>query len=1320
MPVTLPETLGPYRILGVLGVGGMGSVLRAEPIAGGAPVALKSVTVQQRAHIPALRREVYALSRLDHPGIVRIKDSGTDGGVPWIAMELVEGPSLREECEAIWGRAAATPLDPEATALQEVDGPAGPTLPAGAAGAAGSEPRDDDAGPRAAARVASAARLPGTAARPPILDRLGDVLTIVARLCSALAYMHGEGMIHRDLKPANVLLAGGRTPVIVDFGLLLAHAREPSRDRLRAGDEEGGTGAYMAPEQIRGDVVDARADLYALGCVLYELLTGRPPFLDRRRDAVLRAHLHRRPVPPSELVPGLPPQLDELVLRLLAKQPRDRLGYASDVAARLVELGADPGPPRGPRPRSYVYRPQLAGRDGEQRLLQAELGDAMDAADRRVIVLLGESGAGKTRLALEIARWAERRGARVLAGECAPLGASTAPGHAMGETFGGLAAPLQAIADHCRAAGLAETQRILGGRARLLARYEPSLAELAGPGDPDARELSPEALRALVLHEVVAVLDAMSAGAPLLLVLDDLQWADDATMAVLERLASDAPAAPRVSVVATARREELGAPIGELLARPRARSVELGRLDGAAVEHLVSDMLALTSPSPALLAALTRDSEGNPFFLAELVRAAVEEGLLRRDAAGRWRFTGDGAEHGPELPLPHTVHALLSMRFESLGDEALRVARAAAVIGREPDAALLAAASGAGEDGVMRALPELSRRRVLSDAGGTTLRFCHDKIREVLYDTLDDEERAALHRRIAVALDGELGARAGEHLAETVAHHFLAAGEEARALPLLLAIGHLARQRCDNARAEAALRRALAILAGPFDPAVEAELVRRAPRWREAGADGPAVADARRLGHLRLGEVLTTTGRYEEALAELGTAERMAHGGAARAAARSMIAQTHFAMGELHAAKQDLEAALRALGAARPASRAAVIARIAGHALRHALLPAPAPAAGEAARAVERLRVRLLNRLAYVHYSFDMERTYECHLAALAAAERIPDTAEAAEAFSHHGPVAAGILPARARRFTRRAIRVCREHGHVAGEMQAQFMAGIMFVFQARWSEAIAHFGEAIALYPSVGDVSTLETAHENLAYAHLYRGDHEAAVVHAERALSLSEQVGDRRGVSTSLHHLATAELRLGHVERADRLARDGLGSLAALHDDNVHVMTHALAARVARAKGLRAEAARAIERAVRIAATLVQEETTYAHWELAEIYLDLEALDRDGARRAPAMRALGKARRLARRFPAHEGPVLRVTARVLAANGELERARPLVLRAAQVLADRGMRHELGRTWEAAAALLPGDRARLARDRACELYRETGAALDAERARTA
>jgi tetratricopeptide (TPR) repeat protein len=284
-------------------------------------------------------------------------------------------------------------------------------------------------------------------------------------------------------------------------------------------------------------------------------------------------------------------------------------------------------------------------------------------------------------------------------------------------------------------------------------------------------------------------------------------------------------------------------------------------------------------------------------------------------------------------------------------------------------------------------------------------------------------------------------------------------------------------------------------------------------------------------------------------------------------------------------------------------------------------------------------------------------------------------------------------------------------------------MAGVTFVFQARWSEAIEQLGEAIALYPKVGDVNTLETAHENLAYAHLYRGDHESAVVHAERALSLSEQVGDRRGVATSLHHLATAELRLGHVERADRLSRAGLDTLAALHDDNVHVMTHALAARVARAKGLREPAAQEIERAVQIAATLVQEETTYAHWELAEIYLELEAraLDeravRPGALRAPALRALAKARRLARRFPAHEGPVLRVTARVLAADGKIERARALVLRSARVLADRGMRYELGRTWEAAAALLPGDRAKLARARACELYDETGATLDAERA---
>ncbi|MFP2928764.1 AAA family ATPase, partial [Pyxidicoccus sp. 3LG] len=160
----------------------------------------------------------------------------------------------------------------------------------------------------------------------------------------------------------------------------------------------------MAPEQLRGDFVDARADLYALGCVLYERLTGRPPFLPGREGPVPHQHLHVAPVPPSRRVEGVPEAVDALVLWMLAKKPQERPGYAEDVAAALAALGAEGGGDEVTTPRTppYLYRPDLAGRGGEL----GRLVHALDAAARGQggrVFLGGESGAGKTRLALELA-----------------------------------------------------------------------------------------------------------------------------------------------------------------------------------------------------------------------------------------------------------------------------------------------------------------------------------------------------------------------------------------------------------------------------------------------------------------------------------------------------------------------------------------------------------------------------------------------------------------------------------------------------------------------------------------------------------------------------------------------------------------------------------------------------------------------------------------------------------------------------------------------------------------------------------------------------
>lgn len=163
---------------------------------------------------------------------------------------------------------------------------------------------------------------------------LTSVVRVNLRLLDPLAYLHAQGLVHLDLKPANLLLLPGWRVKIADFGL--ARYREPGR--IPAGATVAGTLGYMAPEQLMGSEPDPRTDLFAVGVILYELLTGVKPFRGHTRGELIQRVLHHDPSPPSRHAPGLPPAWDELVQRALAKRPGKRFQSAPDLAAALSDL----------------------------------------------------------------------------------------------------------------------------------------------------------------------------------------------------------------------------------------------------------------------------------------------------------------------------------------------------------------------------------------------------------------------------------------------------------------------------------------------------------------------------------------------------------------------------------------------------------------------------------------------------------------------------------------------------------------------------------------------------------------------------------------------------------------------------------------------------------------------------------------------------------------------------------------------------------------------------------------------------------------------
>jgi predicted ATPase len=1078
------QSFGPYVAIDRLGRGGMGVVYRARCSGTGQLVALKTLERMRATILPSLRREIHALSRLDHPGIVRILASGAREGLPWYAMELIAGPTLHQ-----W-------------AVQH---------------------------------------------RPLSEASLCAMLGVVRRLCAALAYLHGEGLVHRDLKPDNVLMRAAAEPVLADFGLSLRFGGAASREALEVEGSGAGTVAYMSPEQVAGELIDARADLYSLGCILYELLTGQLPFRGPNAVAVLGQHLYAEPVAPSRLVEGVPADLDALVLRLMAKQPRARLGHADDVAAALTEMlrglgGGEDGAMAGSRPRAYLYRPGLVGREEPLTGLVNQIAALTEEVGGLVLVA-GESGVGKTRLAVEAAREARLRHVLVVPGECLPPAAPRPGSEESDVASGGPLHPLrrllQRVADRCHEAGKAETDRLLGMRGKLLAPYEPALAGLPGQEAwPEPIELPAEQARARMFAALAEILAALAAERALLLVLDDLQWADELTLGFLEFLVDTGWLGRRcVLVLGTYRTEEACAgtdqlsALQRLLDRPQVTHLRLGRLAEREVGALVGDMLALSEPPPDLVRSLARHSEGNPFFVAEYLRTAVAEGLLDRDG-GAWRVAeaevpGLMQARYETLPLPGSLRELVGRRLSGLSQEALRLLEGAAVLGRRSDEELLARVGRTSVAEAMEAIRELVARQVLEELESGRLQFVHDKIREVAYEQIPSERRPELHRLAAQAI--EASPEEGPEEPSRLGYHWERAGEIDKAKSCYVAAAHLARERHALAEAEGLYYAYLRLAERP-----DAQVL-------QVRAD--------------LGEILLLQGRIPEAEAIHRKALEEARSLGERAVEGQMLwdlAAIRQRTGDMDAAQGLYEQAL-------------ALAREIGD---------------------RRLEGRALGGMARLHLSQGRpDEAYPLYVQALEIRRQLGDRQAEGILLGNLANLRSDQGRAdEARELYEQALAIHRQSGNRRYEGIAAGNLANLCSDQGRFEEARDLYERALAIHREIGDRTAEGISSGNLARLLHEQGNEDQAAELLQQALAIHRQVGNRQYEAIVLGDLGELEAGRGRVGQAQELLAHSLEAARQVRDRRTEGVALACLGVLARRTAELGTAGRRLEEAERL----------------------------------------------------------------------------------------------------------------------------------------
>jgi serine/threonine protein kinase len=725
------QKLGRFQVLGELGTGGMGVVYAAYDPECDRVVALKTLRgfnsdgVAFPASLYAFKREFRALADLAHPNLVQLYELSCDDNCWFFTMEAVRG---------------VDPLTYLRTGALRVD-------------ATGNPFRGPPDGPPT----------PTPLVTPGQYARLREILQQVSR---GLIALHRAGMVHRDIKPSNISVTPEGRAVVLDFGLITEFANPRASSDVTV----VGTAAYMAPEQAAGEQVGPEADWYSVGVLLYEAITGQWPF----EGAPIRMLMQKQEVDgrrPGLLVPDAPQDLDALCVALLRREARRRpsgeevlRGLGGDGTISIRDIGPVS---------DSSGSPPFVGRGAELRELHRAFEESHGQMPIAVVVR-GDAGIGKTTLVHKFldALRSESRGVVTLCGRCHER--EQVPYKAFDGIVDALTRFLKQL-DPIEAALLLPDDAPLLARLFPVLRRVPVVARMPGQTQlasnlPGQRARAFVALRELLLR--------MRRRWPIAVFVDDLQWADADSVALLGELL-DPTSAPGILLVATVRAEEgkeMPAALRDgLTEQGYVRSLELGPLsreESVHLAHLLYKRITANHAADRLAQRIAEEAAGQPLFIDELVR-----------------YIGEVGDHA-ELRLDEALWA----RIQAQDQEARRLLEVVAVGGFPMRLETVAAAAELVSQDWSKWASILRIANLVRTTGSRakdTVEPYHDRVREAVLRHLSSKRRRQLHRRIADELQATGAANSDPHL---LIRHLEAAGDTHKAAELAVEAADRARQ----------------------------------------------------------------------------------------------------------------------------------------------------------------------------------------------------------------------------------------------------------------------------------------------------------------------------------------------------------------------------------------------------------------------------------------------------------------------------------------------------------------------------------------------
>lgn len=707
-----PVPVGRYDVTGVIGAGGMGAVFEACDREHGTRAALKTLTHLDARNLLRFKTEFRAVADLSHPNLVSLYELSCHDDLWFFTMERVDGGDL----------------------LTGLRGPTSDENDPGDLPTRTALTQGDDTTP---GRLVPSRRV--QASPPRSIPQLRDAL---AQLVRGVRALHAAGLLHLDLKPSNVLLDQQGRVVIVDFGLVRSTHPGTFSDPMPSADLRtttiSGTPRWMAPEQHTGQGVGEASDWYAVGLMLYQALTGLHAFPQADLKAMVEAKQNVPPIAPAELVAGVPDDLSALAMALIQASPGLRPG--GDVLAFMTEA-AEPDP----APFERSSRSTLVDRAVERELL----GDALRLAHDRgaaVVHLVGPSGVGKTALLDSLLTTARGSGALALRGRCYER--ETVPYKAFEGLLDGLAGELASRGRGDVMDDLPPWIHELSRMFPVLSRV-PVIGALLGDGPPTS-SVSDIELRRRAVEALRELFASLASRRPLVLGIDDLQWADADSTALLSRLL-EPPAPPGLLLAATFRPEEAAANVAiapyldaarQLARRSEVRlvSLDVGPLGRKDAEQLALTTLARRNASvEGISAAIAEEAAGNPFFIEELAHLAAQQ----REAGVDVTRANVALEH------------VLARRVQALSAEERALVEVLAVANSPIPLGVAFAVARIQTGGVLRALWSLRGGHFVRSTGvglSDRIELHHDRMRESVLGSMEPSRVADHHLALGQAL----------------------------------------------------------------------------------------------------------------------------------------------------------------------------------------------------------------------------------------------------------------------------------------------------------------------------------------------------------------------------------------------------------------------------------------------------------------------------------------------------------------------------------------------------------------------------------------